>query len=30
VNDIGSANFGAITQTRGGPRLMQVGAKLRF
>jgi hypothetical protein len=30
VNDIGAANFGQITRTRGGPRLIQLGAKLRF
>jgi hypothetical protein len=30
VNDLGSANFGRITRTRGGPRLVQLGAKLRF
>jgi hypothetical protein len=30
VNDLGSANFGQITRTRGGPRLIQLGAKLRF
>jgi hypothetical protein len=30
VNDLGAANFGQITRTRGGPRLIQLGAKLRF
>jgi hypothetical protein len=30
VNDIGAANFGAITRTRGGPRVIQLGVKLRF
>ena len=30
VNDLGSSNFGAITATRGGPRLVQLGAKVRF
>ncbi|MGH9239564.1 MAG: carboxypeptidase regulatory-like domain-containing protein [Vicinamibacterales bacterium] len=29
-NDLGSSNFGQITETRGGPRLVQLGAKLRF
>ena len=28
--DISSANFGRITRTRGGPRVIQLGAKLRF
>jgi hypothetical protein len=28
--DIASANFGLITRTRGGPRVMQLGAKFRF
>jgi hypothetical protein len=28
--DISSANFGLITRTRGGPRVIQLGAKLRF
>jgi Carboxypeptidase regulatory-like domain len=30
VNDLGAANFGQITRTRGGPRMVQLGAKLRF
>jgi hypothetical protein len=30
VNDLGSSNFGTITATRGGPRLVQLGAKFRF
>jgi hypothetical protein len=30
VNDLGAANFGQITSTRGGPRLVQLGAKLKF
>lgn len=30
VNDLGAANFGQITSTRGGPRLIQLGAKVRF
>jgi hypothetical protein len=30
VNDIGAANFGAITRTRGGPRVIQLGIKVRF
>ena len=30
VSDLGSANFGQITRTRGGPRMVQLGAKLRF
>ena len=30
VNDLGDANFGQITRSRGGPRLVQLGAKLRF
>ena len=29
-NDLGAANFGQITRTRGGPFLVQLGAKLRF
>ena len=29
-NDLGSSNFGQITRTRGGPRLIQLGAKFRF
>jgi hypothetical protein len=29
-SDLGSSNFGRITETRGGPRLVQLGAKLRF
>ena len=29
-NDLGSSNFGQITETRGGPRLVQLGMKLRF
>jgi hypothetical protein len=28
--DIASANFGQITRTRGGPRVIQLGLKLRF
>ena len=30
VSDLGAANFGQITRTRGGPRLLQLGVKLRF
>ena len=30
VSDLGASNFGQITRTRGGPRLIQLGAKLRF
>jgi outer membrane receptor protein involved in Fe transport len=30
VSDLGAANFGQITRTRGGPRLIQLGIKLRF
>jgi hypothetical protein len=30
VSDLGAANFGAITRTRGGPRVIQLGVKLRF
>jgi hypothetical protein len=30
ANDLSAANFGQITRTRGGPRLIQLGAKLRF
>ena len=30
VNDLGASNFGQITRTRGGPRLLQAGIKLRF
>jgi hypothetical protein len=30
VSDLGASNFGQITRTRGGPRLVQLGAKLRF
>jgi hypothetical protein len=29
-SDLGASNFGQITETRGGPRLMQFGVKLRF
>jgi hypothetical protein len=29
-NDLGAANFGQITRTRGGPRLVQLGIKFRF
>jgi len=29
-SDLGASNFGQITETRGGPRLIQLGAKLRF
>ncbi len=29
-NDLGSSDFGVITATRGGPRLVQLGAKVRF
>jgi hypothetical protein len=28
--DISAANFGQITRTRGGPRVIQLGLKLRF
>jgi hypothetical protein len=28
--DISSASFGQITRTRGGPRVIQLGLKLRF
>jgi hypothetical protein len=28
--DIGAGNFGEITRTRGGPRVIQLGLKLRF
>jgi hypothetical protein len=28
--DMSSANFGRITRTRGGPRVIQLGLKLRF
>jgi hypothetical protein len=30
VSDLGDANFGQITRTRGGPRLVQLGVKLRY
>ena len=30
VSDLGASNFGQITRTRGGPRLLQLGVKLRF
>ena len=30
ASDLGASNFGQITRTRGGPRLIQLGAKLRF
>jgi hypothetical protein len=30
VRDISAANFGQITRTRGGPRVVQLGVKLRF
>ncbi len=30
VSDLGDANFGQITRSRGGPRLVQLGMKLRF
>jgi hypothetical protein len=30
VRDISAANFGQITRTRGGPRVIQLGLKLRF
>jgi hypothetical protein len=29
-SDLSSSNFGQITETRGGPRVLQLGAKLRF
>jgi hypothetical protein len=28
--NISSASFGQITRTRGGPRVIQLGLKLRF
>jgi hypothetical protein len=28
--DIGAADFGQITRTRGGPRVIQLGLKFRF
>jgi hypothetical protein len=28
--DIAAANFGQITRTRGGPRVIQLGLKFRF
>jgi hypothetical protein len=28
--DLSSANFGQITRTRGGPRVIQLGLKFRF
>ena len=30
VRDISAANFGQITRTRGGPRVIQLGVKFRF
>jgi hypothetical protein len=30
VADLSSPDFGKITRTRGGPRVIQLGAKLRF
>jgi hypothetical protein len=28
--DLSGSNFGEITRTRGGPRVIQLGLKLRF
>jgi hypothetical protein len=30
ARDISAANFGQITRTRGGPRVIQLGVKFRF
>jgi hypothetical protein len=30
ARDIAAANFGQITRTRGGPRVVQLGLKFRF
>jgi hypothetical protein len=30
ANDLGDGDFGEITRTRGGPRVIQLGLKLRF